>query len=97
MKKTVYILLFVILTFLMASTVYAASFTVNDLEFGSSNIASGQDVSQTLHIVNDGNESLVLGVFSYMPSTYNVRLSQSIISIDVGSSIYTYDTAFWKK
>jgi uncharacterized membrane protein len=94
MKKIIYALMFVLFGVLLTSTVYAASFTLNDLEFGSYDQERGQDVSQILHIVNDGNETLDLSLSSSMPSAYDVMFSQSTLSINAGSSADVTVTIF---
>jgi len=63
------------------------SFTVNDLEFGSSTQIRGQTTSQTLTITNNGNQALVLNIASTLPSNYNVVLGQSLVSVGPGASV----------
>ncbi|MGV8141198.1 MAG: hypothetical protein ACP5NW_02015 [Candidatus Woesearchaeota archaeon] len=94
MKKITYSILFVLLGVLLASTAYAASFTVNDLEFGSSDQKRGQDVTQILHIFNDGNDSLDLVLYSNMPSNYDVMFSPSMLTLGPGSSADVIVTIF---
>jgi len=62
------------------------SFTVNDLEFGSSTQVRGQTSTQTLTINNNGNQVLTLNLASNLPSQYNVVFSQSLITVNAGTT-----------
>jgi hypothetical protein len=90
LKNVLYALVFV----LLASSVCAASFNMNDLEFGSTTQAPGADVTQTLHVVNDGLDPLTITLASSMPSTYNARLSQSTLTLAAGASTDVTVTVF---
>ena len=83
-------ILFTLVFMLLASSVYAtsaiASFTVNDLDFGSIDQARGQDVTSTLHLINDGTETVTLSLSSTLTSTYNARFSQSTITLQPNAS-----------
>jgi hypothetical protein len=85
--KNVKNVLFVLMFILLASSVCAAaSFTVNDLEFGSTSQARNQDVTQTLLVTNNGNESLTINLASAMPTAYLATLSQNVLILAENSS-----------
>jgi len=85
----------VILALSLTSTVFAAaSFTMNDLMFGSATQVRNQDVSQVLHIVNDGTADLTINLASTVPSIYNVRFSQSVVTVTSNSSVDVTVTSF---
>jgi len=81
--SSLYVLMFVVL----ASSVFAAaSFSMNDLTFGGANFVRGLDDTQTLHIINTGDQALTLDLTSNLPSVYDVRIVPSTISVPVNSS-----------
>ncbi len=86
MKNVKNILFLLVFLALASSVCAAASFTVNDLEFGSTAQSPNANVSQTLRVVNDGNESLTINLASNMPSTYLVSLSQSVLTLNPAAS-----------
>jgi hypothetical protein len=79
-------ILFTLMFMLLASSVFAASFTVSDLNFGSENQLRGQDTTTLLHIVNDGTEALTLTLSSTISSDYNIRFSQSTLTLATNTS-----------
>jgi hypothetical protein len=81
-------LLFVLLLILGAGFAYAdGSFTVNGLDFGSSDQDRAQTVISNLNIMNNGNQTLTIHLTSTLPTAYQVSFSQNDISIASGNSI----------
>jgi len=85
---------YVLLVLILASS--ATALTISSLDLGSSSQVRGQDVTGTLHIVNDiGNQTLNIALSSTLPTSYNVRFGQNTITglapggiIDVPVTIY---------
>ncbi|HYD02835.1 MAG TPA: hypothetical protein VEC16_00900 [Alphaproteobacteria bacterium] len=95
MKKIVYAILFMLLALTLTTAVSAApSFTANDLEFGSENQQTGQDATATLTLTNTGDANLTLGLTSGLPAQYNVRFSQSSVTLNVGQTATVTVTVF---
>ncbi|MGV8171818.1 MAG: hypothetical protein ACP5OA_03950, partial [Candidatus Woesearchaeota archaeon] len=90
MKNLIYALIFV----LLASSVCAASFTAGDMTFTSPSGNRGVTVTQPLNLFNTGTDTLVLSISSNIPSTYNVVLGQTSVSLPAGEGFDVPVTMF---
>ncbi|MGV8086860.1 MAG: hypothetical protein ACP5N1_04475 [Candidatus Woesearchaeota archaeon] len=75
-------ILFTLMFLLIASSVYATtSFSLSTLDIGSVDQSREQDTTALLTITNDGTETLTMSLTSTLASSYNVRFSQSTLTI----------------
>lgn len=64
-----------------------ASFTMSDLDFGSSSQRRDETINSNLRIVNTGTESLVISLSSNVPSDYQLTFAQTSVAISSGQTL----------
>lgn len=77
-----------------AAPVTGPSFTISELNFGSDNQEREQTVTSTLRITNTGNQALTIALTSIADLEYDLELSQSTITVAIGSYVDISATAY---